>query len=155
MQYRLDLVLTPAEGALLRVIGMAERRGFAPRAIAGAPNAADDGRWHLQLVVDSTRPPETLRRQIEKIYDCVSVRISALDRRREYPHDCPHRHAGAGTEASSRRVPAEPRRHAGSPPRPGGRRCTPGDAFPLRAPACHGAQPEPACPLAAPRRNRM
>ncbi|REM14375.1 acetolactate synthase, partial [Mycobacterium tuberculosis] len=74
---RLDLVLTPAEGALLRVIGMAERRGFAPRAIAGAPNAADAGRWHLQLVVDSTRPPETLRRQIEKIYDCVSVRISA------------------------------------------------------------------------------
>jgi len=79
MQYRLDLVLTPAEGALLRVIGMAERRGFAPRAIAGAPNAADDGRWHIQLVVDSTRPPETLRRQIEKIYDCVSVRISALE----------------------------------------------------------------------------
>ncbi|MBW8373890.1 acetolactate synthase [Stenotrophomonas maltophilia] len=79
MQYRLDLVLTPAEGALLRVIGMAERRGFAPRAIAGAPNAADAGRWHLQLVVDSTRPPETLRRQIEKIYDCVSVRISALE----------------------------------------------------------------------------
>ncbi len=79
MQYQLDLVLTPAEGALLRVIGMAERRGFAPRAIAGAPNAADAGRWHLQLVVDSTRPPETLRRQIEKIYDCVSVRISALE----------------------------------------------------------------------------
>jgi len=79
MQYRLDLVLQPAEGALLRVIGMAERRGFAPRAIAGAPNAADAGRWHLQLVVDSTRPPETLRRQIEKIYDCVSVRISALE----------------------------------------------------------------------------
>ena len=43
MQYRLDLVLVPAEGALLRVIGMAERRGFAPRAIVGAPNAADDG----------------------------------------------------------------------------------------------------------------
>jgi acetolactate synthase II small subunit len=79
MQYRLDLVLVPAEGALLRVIGMAERRGFAPRAIAGAPNAADDGRWHLQLVVDGTRPPETLCRQIEKIYDCVSVRVSALD----------------------------------------------------------------------------
>ena len=50
MQYRLDLVLHPAEGALLRVIGMAERRGFAPRAISGAPVADDDGRWHLQLV---------------------------------------------------------------------------------------------------------
>jgi acetolactate synthase II small subunit len=31
------------------------------------------------MVVDSSRPPETLCRQIEKIYDCVSVRISALE----------------------------------------------------------------------------
>ncbi|MBD7953715.1 acetolactate synthase [Stenotrophomonas sp. Sa5BUN4] len=78
MQYRLDLVLHPAEGALLRVIGMAERRGFAPRAIHGAPDADDQGRWHLQLVVDGTRPPETLCRQIEKIYDCVSVQVTEL-----------------------------------------------------------------------------
>ncbi|WP_329923871.1 ACT domain-containing protein [Stenotrophomonas geniculata] len=83
MQYRLDLVLHPAEGALLRVIGMAERRGFAPRAISGAisgaPVAADDGRWHLQLVVDGQRPAETLCRQIEKIYDCVSVQVTAVE----------------------------------------------------------------------------
>jgi len=79
MQYRLALVLQPAAGALLRVIGMAERRGFAPRAITGAPVAADDGRWHLQLVVDSQRPPETLCRQMEKIYDCVSVQMTALE----------------------------------------------------------------------------
>ncbi|KIP85934.1 MULTISPECIES: ACT domain-containing protein [unclassified Stenotrophomonas] len=78
MQYRLDLVLHPAEGALLRVIGMAERRGFAPRAIHGASDADDHGRWHLQLVVDGTRPPETLCRQIEKIYDCVSVQVTEL-----------------------------------------------------------------------------
>ncbi|KAG1353836.1 hypothetical protein G6F61_014628 [Rhizopus arrhizus] len=79
MHYRLDLVLHPAEGALLRVIGMAERRGFAPRAISGAPVAADDGRWHLQLVVDGQRPAETLCRQIEKIYDCVSVQVTAVE----------------------------------------------------------------------------
>ena len=65
MQYRLDLVLTPAEGALLRVIGMAERRGFAPRAIVGAPNAGKSTLFNAL--------------QIEKIYDCVSVRISALE----------------------------------------------------------------------------
>ena len=35
MRYRLDLVLKPVEGALVRVIGMTERRGFAPRAISG------------------------------------------------------------------------------------------------------------------------
>jgi acetolactate synthase II small subunit len=41
--------------------------------------ASVDGRWHLQLVVDSQRPPETLCRQMEKIYDCVSVQMTALE----------------------------------------------------------------------------
>jgi acetolactate synthase II small subunit len=79
MRYRLDLVIKPAEGALIRVIGMAERRGFSPRAIAGSPDAADAGRWHLQLEVDGHRPAETLQRQLEKVYDCESVRITALE----------------------------------------------------------------------------
>ncbi|MGN7832268.1 ACT domain-containing protein [Pseudoxanthomonas sp. 22568] len=78
MRYRLDLVLKPAEGALTRVIGMAERRGFAPRAISGEP-APSDGRWRVQLVVDGQRPPETLRLQMQKIYDCESVEITVVD----------------------------------------------------------------------------
>ena len=78
MQYRLDLVLKPVEGAVLRVIGMVERRGFAPCGISGAPDAADGGRWHLQLLVNGARPPETLRLQLEKVYDCESVRITAV-----------------------------------------------------------------------------
>ncbi len=79
MRYRLDLVLKPAEGALLRVIGVSERRGFSPRAINGSPNAADAGRWHLQLEVEGDRPAESLRQQLEKVYDCESVRITALE----------------------------------------------------------------------------
>jgi acetolactate synthase II small subunit len=78
MRYRLDLVLKPAEGALTRVIGMAERRGFTPRAINGEPAMAD-GRWRLQLVVDGQRPPETLRLQMQKIYDCDSVEITEVE----------------------------------------------------------------------------
>lgn len=78
MRYRLDLVLKPVEGALVRVIGMTERRGFAPHAIHGGPDAGD-GRWKLQMVVDGGRPAETLRRQLEKVYDCESVDIVALD----------------------------------------------------------------------------
>ena len=78
MQYRLDLVLKPAEGALLRVIGMVERRGFAPRAIIGGTDCGD-GRWTLQLVVEGSRPAETLGRQLLKVYDCESVAIAALD----------------------------------------------------------------------------
>lgn len=78
MRYRLDLVLSPSEGALTRVIGMAERRGFTPHSIVGSP-AVEDGQWRLQLVVDGMRPPETLRLQMLKIYDCVSVQITAVD----------------------------------------------------------------------------
>jgi len=79
MRYRLDLVLKPAEGALVRVLGMTERRGFAPRAIQGSSPGTNDGHWTLQLEVDGSRPAETLRRQLEKMYDCESVDIVALD----------------------------------------------------------------------------
>ncbi|HET6783932.1 MAG TPA: ACT domain-containing protein [Pseudoxanthomonas sp.] len=78
MRYRLDLVLKPAEGALTRVIGMAERRGFTPQSINGEP-ASEDGRWRLQLVVDGQRPAETLRLQMLKVYDCVSVEVTAIE----------------------------------------------------------------------------
>ena len=77
MRYRLDLVLKPVEGALVRVIGMTERRGFAPRAISGGTEGGD-GCWTLQLVVEGSRPAETLRRQLLKVYDCESVAIIAL-----------------------------------------------------------------------------
>ena len=78
MLYRLDLVLKPVEGALVRVLGMTERRGFAPRAISGGCEGGD-GRWRLQLVVDGSRPAETLRRQLLKVYDCESVQIVPLE----------------------------------------------------------------------------
>ena len=74
MRYRLDLMLRPAEGALLRVLGTAERRGFSPVAIEGV-TAADDGRWKLSMTVASARSPEMLARQLEKLYDCLSVEV--------------------------------------------------------------------------------
>ncbi|KAF1712065.1 acetolactate synthase [Pseudoxanthomonas kalamensis DSM 18571] len=82
MQYRLDLVLKPAEGALVRTLGLIERRGFAPRAINGAPDPAD-GRWRVQLVVDSARPVEGLRLQLLKLYDCEAVEATALPRQEQ------------------------------------------------------------------------
>ena len=80
MRYQLDLVLKPAEGALLRVIGMTERRGFSIYAIHGSTIDSDAGRWQLQLEVEGgTRQPQTLQRQLEKVYDCISVTVTALD----------------------------------------------------------------------------
>ncbi|MDR2872013.1 MAG: acetolactate synthase [Xanthomonadaceae bacterium] len=78
MRYQLDLVLRPVEGALVRIIGMVERRGFGARAITGDIQSVD-GRWHLKLVVEGQRPIEALHRQLEKIYDCLSVRIIPIE----------------------------------------------------------------------------
>ena len=75
MRYRLDLVLRPAEGALLRVLGMAERRGFTPLSIEGA-QPPDGGDWRLQVTVRGQRAPDALQRQIEELYDCLSVEIA-------------------------------------------------------------------------------
>ena len=74
MRYRLDLTLRQAEGALARVLGTAERRGFQPLSVDG--EAHDDGdRWHLRMTVEGTREPEGLQQQLAKLYDCLAVDV--------------------------------------------------------------------------------
>jgi len=75
MRFRLDLTLRPAEGALLRVLGTAERRGYTPLAIEG--QRSDDGSaWILALTVEGERAAEGLCRQMEKLYDCLKVEVA-------------------------------------------------------------------------------
>ena len=74
MRYRLDLTLRRAEGALARVLGTAERRGFQPLSVDG--EAHDDGdRWHLRMTVEGAREPEGLQLQLAKLHDCLSVEV--------------------------------------------------------------------------------
>ena len=74
MRYRLDLTLRRAEGALVRVLGTAERRGFQPVAVDG--EAQDDGdRWQLRMTVEGAREPEGLQLQLAKLHDCLSVEV--------------------------------------------------------------------------------
>jgi len=79
MQYRLDLVLNVAEGALLRVLGLVERRGFVVQFVQAQRTEEPANCWQVQLVVSSTRSAETLQRQLEKNYDCQSIQMQALD----------------------------------------------------------------------------
>ncbi|WP_453977017.1 ACT domain-containing protein [Brevundimonas sp. Marseille-Q4549] len=74
-RYRLDLTLRHAEGALIRVLGVAERRGFRPLSVNGATNAGGE-RWRLHLAVEGDRPAEALRVQLAKLYDCLAVEVS-------------------------------------------------------------------------------
>jgi len=77
MRYQLDLTLRHAEGALIRVLGLIERRGFRPLALTGA---VDDGNgaWKLQLTVEGERSEQTLLQQISKLYDCLAVEAVRL-----------------------------------------------------------------------------
>ena len=75
MRYQLDLTLRHAEGALARVLGTAERRGFAPVSVDG--EAQPDGdRWYLRLTVEGDRADTSLQSQLAKLYDCLSVEVS-------------------------------------------------------------------------------
>ena len=75
MRFRLDLTLRPAEGALLRVLGTAERRGYTPLAIEGQ-RSEDGSAWSLALTVEGERAAEGLCRQMEKLYDCLKVEVA-------------------------------------------------------------------------------
>lgn len=86
-RYQLDLCLRHAEGALARVIGTVERRGFRPvgvqgravvgagvqgRALVGAGEQGGD-HWRLHLAVEGERPIGPLTAQLGKVYDCLAV----------------------------------------------------------------------------------
>lgn len=76
MRYQLDLTLRRAEGALVRVLGTAERRGFQPVSVDG--ETQDDGdRWHLRMTVEGSSEPESLRHQLAGLYDCLAVDVRA------------------------------------------------------------------------------
>ena len=71
-RYQLDLTLRHAEGALARVLGTVERRGFRPVGVDGETQA-DGDRWHLRLAVEGERPAELLTTQLAKLHDCLAV----------------------------------------------------------------------------------
>ncbi|MGY0558716.1 MULTISPECIES: ACT domain-containing protein [unclassified Lysobacter] len=75
MRHEFELTLRQAEGALARVIGTAERRGFRPVSFNGHATANGD-HWRMRLAVEGERPAESLRAQLEKLYDCLAVEVS-------------------------------------------------------------------------------
>ena len=73
MSRRLDIELEHSEGALLRVLGTVERRGFSLLAInAGKPDADC---YALQLLLDGQRDPQVLCRQLERLVEVRAARL--------------------------------------------------------------------------------
>ena len=77
MSHRITLRLAAVEGALLRVIGTAERRGF--RVLAcDAVDTGDDG-YRVQIDVEGSRDPQLLCRQLARLVDVREVAPADAD----------------------------------------------------------------------------
>lgn len=84
MASELTIRMRPSEGALLRVLGTIERRGFALNEVH--TRSVSDG-VELSMRIDAdARPVEVLVRQLNRLYD---VREAWLDSERDgYTSEC-------------------------------------------------------------------
>lgn len=71
MNYTLQLEIDPSEGALLRVLGLATRRGHEPLAVEARP--APHGALRVRLAFSGGPPPAPLVRQLGALHDVRRV----------------------------------------------------------------------------------
>jgi acetolactate synthase regulatory subunit len=80
---RMFVRMSSVEGALIRLLGLAGRRGFDIAKVDA--RRTDGGRWYeITLELGGTRCAHTLSRQIAKLYDVDKVEIVTE------PHAAPH-----------------------------------------------------------------
>jgi len=73
MDYTLHIQLSSSEGAVIRALGLIERRGFTLKTCA--VGEADGMGRDLDVIVTSTRPGDLLKRQLERLHDVYSVEL--------------------------------------------------------------------------------
>ena len=73
--HTLKIQLRSCEGAVLRALGLMERRGYRLETCQVA-EAQGDGQA-MQVCVASSRPAELLRRQLERLHDVLWVELQA------------------------------------------------------------------------------
>ena len=73
MEHEFQIELKEMEGAVLRVLGMIERRGF--RLQSCFVEKPEFDRQQMRATVSSARPISVLQRQLERIHDVVSVQL--------------------------------------------------------------------------------
>lgn len=72
MTTRLEIRLSPNEGALIRTLGLIQRRGFSVESMD--LRAAGSGQRLRLKLADSPRCPGVLARQLERLHDVEHVR---------------------------------------------------------------------------------
>ena len=80
MKHFLKIDLSATEGALLRALGMVERRGFC---VLGCRMYEEAGNQRvLELSVESDRPVAVLMRQLERLHDVQRVQFPVVAQQR-------------------------------------------------------------------------
>lgn len=73
MKHTLHIQLRSCEGALLRAIGLMERRGY--RVSTCSLGEAGGNGQEFEVVVNSERPADLLKRQLERLHDVLWVEL--------------------------------------------------------------------------------
>ncbi|MCP4044688.1 MAG: acetolactate synthase [Gammaproteobacteria bacterium] len=76
MEHSLKIQISASEGAVLRTLGLIERRGFSLGKCA-ISEAGESGR-SMKLTVSSSRPGDLLKRQLERLHDVQSVVLKPI-----------------------------------------------------------------------------
>ncbi len=69
----LNITLGGAEGAVIRALGLIERRGFSLESCS--VGEIDNNRRAMEVSVTSTRPGDLLKRQLERLHDVYTVEV--------------------------------------------------------------------------------
>ena len=67
------MTLLPRDGALVRVLGLVERRGFVP--VSMGMKTSESGQCEVSLQVKSARSVDLLRRQLDRLMEVLQVEV--------------------------------------------------------------------------------
>ena len=73
MKHTLIIQLSGIEGAVIRTLGLIERRGFSLEKCS--VGEIENGRRDMEVSVSSTRPGDLLKRQLERLHDVFDVEL--------------------------------------------------------------------------------
>ena len=73
MNHTLIIQLSGAEGAVIRALGLIERRGFSLEKCS--VGEIENNRRPMEVSVSSTRPGDLLKRQLERLHDVFHVEL--------------------------------------------------------------------------------
>ncbi len=73
MNHTLRIQLSSVEGAVIRALGLIERRGFSLNKCS--VSESDGTGRNMEVTVTSTRPGDLLKRQLERLHDVYHVEL--------------------------------------------------------------------------------